>query len=495
MARAKDIRDAFREATEGKSRDELVEMVVELSARLVALEERVEGLARENERLTKENAVLKERLGLSSKNSHKPPSSDGPATPKDGGQKKRRKKGRKPGGQPGHDGNHRTLLPEEQVDRFEDVHPKDCNVCGGAVFGSDDAPQRHQVHDLPEEIRLTTVEYRLHALFCPDCRKTTRAELPEGVSWSPFGPRLQASVALLSVDYKQSDRKIRDFLQDFFGFEVSLGAVASMRKAVSEALVRPHNEALEHVQDQEIVHADETGWRVKAKRAWVWVATTFCVSLFLLRPRRSGEVAQELLGEDFLGYLVSDRWSSYKWVDKRRRQLCWAHLLREFLRIAGRGGSSGRLGRRLEKLGHDLFHEWHRYRRGELQWSSFRTYAGEIRREVRACLDRGSRCRQEKTAATCRDLLECETMMWTFTRVEGLEPTNNAAERALRPAVIRRKLSFGTQSDWGSRFVERMLTVSTTLRQQGRDVLGYLTEACRARQHQQDAPSILPAAA
>jgi transposase len=301
-------------------------------------------------------------------------------------------------------------------------------------------------------------------------------------------------VAVLSGAYRLSKRNIQQLLADCFGVELALGSISALESATSEALQEPVAEARRFVQQQPVAHVDETGWRESNHRAWLWVAVTHTVTVFLIRLSRGSQVAKELVGEAFTGVLVSDRWSGYCWVPIKQRQLCWSHLVRDFRRMAEAGGSAGAIGETLGMCTRQLFHWWHRVRDGTLQRSSFRVYVTQLRLEVRALLQEGTLCDNPKSAALCRSLLRHEPALWTFAYKEGVEPTNNASERALRPVVLWRKSSFGTQSRRGSDFVERMLTVVATLRQQQRHVLQYVTAACQAALHHYPPPSLLPEA-
>jgi transposase len=320
----------------------------------------------------------------------------------------------------------------------------------------------------------------------------TQAPLPEGVPRRAFGPRLQALVAVLSGAYRLSKRNIQHLLADCWGVELALGSISALERATSEALQEPVAEARRFVQQQPVAHLDETGWREANRRAWLWTAVTQGVTIFLIRYSRGSQVAKELLGEGFAGIVGSDRWSGYRWIPTKHRQLCWAHLIREFRQMAEAGGSAAGLGEALGLCARQLFHWWHRVRDGTLQRSSFCVYAAQLRGEIRALLREGAMCNDPKGAALCRSLLQHEPALWTFIHREGVEPTNNLAERALRPVVLWRKGSFGTQSRAGSDFVERMLTVVATLRQQQRNVLDYVTTSCDAALHHQPAPSLLP---
>jgi transposase len=297
---------------------------------------------------------------------------------------------------------------------------------------------------------------------------------------------------VLSGAYRLSKRNIQQLLSDCFGVELALGSINALECAASEALQEPVAEARRFVQQQAVAHVDETGWREANQRAWLWTAVTHTVTVFLIRLSRGSQVAKELVGEAFAGVLVSDRWSGYRWVPLKQHQLCWSHLIRDLQQMAEAGGSAGAIGEALGMCARQFFHWWHRVRDGTLQRSSFCVYVAQLRIEVRALLREGASCEDAKSAALCRSLLQHEPALWTFVYKHGVEPTNNPAERALRPVVLWRKGSFGTQSRVGSDFAERILTTVATLRQQQRNVLDYVTTACTAALHHQLAPSLLP---
>src|SRR3989475_7635240 len=282
-------------------------------------------------------------------------------------------------------------------------------------------------------------------------------------------------------------------MEEVFGVPMSVGTISPLEQATTAAVAAPVEEARSYVHEQEVAHLDETSWRQGGQRAWLWVAVTSWVTVFLVRMSRGGQVARELLGEGFSGIVVTDRYSGYNWYPVRWRQLCWAHLLRDFEAMRGRGGRSEEIGDALLAQAHQMFTWWHRVRQGTLKRSTFRSYMSPLRQEVERLLEAGSHCGVSKTAGTCRDILKRREALWTFVQVEGVEPTNNTAERSIRPGVLWRKGSFGTQSEEGSRFVDSMMTVVATLKQQRRNVLEYLTAAHEAALRGEAAPSLLPA--
>jgi transposase len=454
----------------------------EAQAYIRALEARVAALEATVQRLL-------ERLRMDSQNSSQPPSSDPPTTRSP--RQRRTVSGRKPGGQPGHHGQTRALLPLEDMAAVLPVKPTHCARCQHPLDGEDGQPQRHQVTDLPP-VQPVVTEYQLHSLVCSACGATTRADLPVGVPPGGFGPRVQAIVALCTGAYHLSKRTTQDVMDDLFGIPMALGTIANLEHATVQALAAPVAEAQTHVRTQSIAHLDETGWHEGRARAWLWVAVTACVTVFVVRLSRGAKVAQELLGERFCGILVTDRWSAYTWYPTRWRQVCWAHLLRDFEAMIERGGRSQEIGEGLREQARQMFHAWHRVRDGTLPHAEFRVLMRPIRRHTAQLLKAGQTCGVAKTEGVCREVLKMYDALWTFVRVEGVEPTNNAAERAIRPGVLWRKGSFGTQSAHGSRFVEAMMTVVATLKQQHRNVLAYMTDACQAVYTGAPAPSLLP---
>ena len=255
----------------------------------------------------------------------------------------------------------------------------------------------------------------------------------------------------------------------------------------------PYNELAIDVHDAAAVGIDDTSWREDRRKAQLWVSVTALTTVFTIAAKRSAAVAKALLGSKPNQVVTSDRHSSFEWIDPAWRQVCWSHLDRDFQAMIDRGGPGEATGRTLLRLSKRMFRWWHRLGKGAIDRGRFRTIAARLRREVRAALESGLSCGCARTAATCFEILKVEEGMWTFVRVEGVEPTNNVSEGALRHAVIWRRISGGTDSADGSRFVERMLTVVAICRQQGRDVLDYLRSCFEAARVGQVIPSLLPA--
>ncbi len=468
------------------TRDLKIAQLEALVAKLMArLEEQDRRIAEQDARIEE----LKARLKQTSHNSSKPPSSDPPGTPP----RKSEPSGRSPGGQPGRKGVKRALLPPEQVDSLVAVPARHCTRCNSPLARKGGAPdaRRHQVVELPK-VKPHVTEYQLQFGYCPCCEDWSPAPLPPGVPEGSFGPRLTAFIALCTGRFRMSKRQTKDLLMDAFGLQLALGSVSNLEQTVSEALTAPVEEAREFVRAAKVVHQDETGWWEAKTRAWLWVATTSRVAVFTVVRSRGKDVAKQMLGESFTGTLVSDRWCAYNWVDVLRRQVCWAHLIREFEGFTERGGEAKRIGELLLAEVFVMFEWWHQARDGTLRRATFQRKMRPLMREVERLLDEAAVCPNPKVAGTSAEILKLREALWTFAYVEGVEPTNNQAERDLRHAVIWRKNSFGTNSVEGSRFVERILTAATTLRKQHSNVLDYLTAACTAALLGRPPPSLLP---
>lgn len=435
-------------------------------------------------------AKLEEQVRRSSRNSSQPPSSDGPGAPP--AHKKRKPSGRSPGGQEGHEKRERPLVPRDQVDELVVLRPTRCRACRRALVGVDPSPRRHQVSELPRIVPIVK-EFELHSLDCT-CGARTAATLPAGVPTGAFGPSVVAMAAMLMGVYRLSKRAVPDLMRDAFGLSMSVGAVVGCQHIASEALAVPVEEAKAFVAEQPVKNADETSWREARRKAWLWTVVTAAVTVFMVHSRRTAEASREILGRA-QGVLVSDRHGAYNWWPVAKHQFCWAHLIRDFVKIAERGHDSERIGNALLDEAKRMFGWWQRVRDGTLARSTFRVYMRSVQCRVEALLTEGAAVPHRKTSKTCAKLLKRIDALWTFLYVEGVEPTNNAAERAVRHGVLCRKTSYGTHSEEGSRFVERILTVHATLRQQQRNILDFLNDACRAVLDATSPPSLLPAMA
>ncbi len=431
-------------------------------------------------------AELLERLNQNSTNSSRPPSTDPPIVKR---RPPRPSAGRSPGGQPGHERQQRPLLPP---DHTKVLKPCRCRRCGHSLRGEDPHPLRHQVLELPN-IQPTVTEYQLHRLRCPACGLSTRASLPASVPTGGQGPRLQAVPALMTGAYRMSKRMVQTFCADVLGVPVVCAGQVCASEVETAAATEPVVHGLrEYVQSQP-ANVGETGWWQKRQRGWLWAVVTQAVTVFTIALSRAAAVAQELIDPSAGQIITTDRYKGYQWLPLRQRQIRWAHLIRDFQAMVDRVNTGSAIGEELLCCAEDLFTWWYRVRDGTLSRSTFQRYVAELRPWVRSQLEAGAACRCAKTAGTCRDILAVEPALWTFVHIEGLEPTNNAAERALRHAVLWRRTSHGTVSAAGSRFVENILTIVATCRQQGRNVLECLTACCEAHTRGDGTPSLLPA--
>jgi transposase len=471
----------------------------------VSVKELVEALMEEVAQLKVQVAVLEEKLGKNSKNSSKAPSGDGPEVKKEKEKKAEGKKKR--GGQEGHRGERRKLYPLEQCQEVIEHYPEKCRRCGEGLRGEDPEPYRHQIVELPR-IEPIVIEHRLHELECEHCGKKTRAKWPEGVNRGGYGERLSGLVTLLSGAYRQSHQQVKTLLEAVWGIELSTGSIDNLRQEMSKALEGVVEEAHEYAKKQGVVHSDETGFRQgngdggnpDQKRGWLWVLVTPMVVVFKFLLSRAQQSAKSLIGEDFKGILVSDRYGAYNWLDISQRQVCWAHLRRDFIQIAERSGVSREIGEGLLRLQKQLFDLWYQVRDGTLERTAFIAAVEPLRKQVKAILEEAASypigCKEKtpwaKTVRTCRQLLAIEPSLWTFVYRHDVEPTNNIAERTLRPAVIWKRLCFGTESHHGSLFVARILTVVSSLNAQERDLLEFLSETFRSSRLNQPVPSLLP---
>ena len=449
--------------------------------------------------LWEENAALRERvteleaqLAQNSTNSSRPPSSDPPETP---AAPPRPPTGRRRGAQPGHRPAQRQVLPPEAVDQVVGHWPARCLHCQAPlsdglreVVGE---PVRHQVTELPP-VRAEVTEHQLYRVRCRKCGGETRASWPPEVPAGAFGPRLQAAVALLSGRYRLSRREVAAVSGDLLGADLAVGSVDALCQATAAALAEPVAELAAAVRQAAVAHADETSWTRAGQRQWLWVVTTTLITVFTIAASRGRGVIQGLLGEDFGGRLVSDRYAAYNWLPPEQRQVCWAHLRRDFLALLHYGPSAAQLGLALLDLTDRVFDAWYPARADPAARPGLSETIAPLQAEMRALLEAGQDQRAAKAAGLSRSLLQLWPALWTFVRVPGVELTNNAAERALRPAVLWRKGSFGTESDAGNLFVTRLLSVAATCRQQQRPLLAYLTAVCTAAHLGRPSPSLLP---
>jgi transposase len=435
---------------------------------------------------------LEARLGQNASNSSIPPSANPPQAPPPVCKKPT---GRRPGGQLGHTAHLRVrLAPERLTEPVVHYRPVVCEGCQhdlpSAPHPDDPEPRWHQVVELPE-IPVQVTEHQAHGRTCSHCGHLTWAKIPDTVRAHGCGPRLTATLSFLSSVLHASKRGIEEFVETVFRVPIALGTVSNLEQEMSAALAAAHTEAQQAVQRAEAKNVDETGWKQAGAKRWLWGAATDLVACFVIAPTRGAAGLTALLGRKIKGIVSSDRWSVYGQLKLGLRQLCWAHLKRDFQKLVDRGGPGkeyGDLGLAVVAI---LFHEWHLFRGGGSR-ATLKFELEPLREAMRSWLDEGARCGDAKAAALCGNLLAAEPALWTFLYKNGVEPTNNHIERLLRSGVLWRKNAFGCHSEAGCRFVERILTVTQTLRLQKRPVLGFLYQSLCCHRSARPAPRLLP---
>jgi transposase len=434
---------------------------------------------------------LEARLGQNASNSSIPPSANPPQAPP---AVRKQPTGRKPGGQPGHTAHLRARLPAERLTE-PTVHywPDLCEACQDDLSpapGPDDPePRWHQVVELPE-IAVQVTEYQAHARTCPSCGHLNWAKIPSEVRERACGPRLTATLSFLSGVLHASKRGIEEFAETVLRVPIALGTVSNLEQEMSAALAAAHAEARQAVQKARAKNVDETGWKQAGAKRWLWGAATALVACFVIAPSRGAAGLAALLGKRIRGIISSDRWSVYGQLKLGLRQLCWAHLKRDFQKLVDRGGPGQQFGKLGLAAVQILFHEWHLFRGGGNR-AALQRELEPLRDLMWSWLDEGARCCDAKASALCGNLLAVEPALWTFLYKEGVEPTNNHIERLLRPGVLWRKNAFGCHSEAGCRFVERILTVVQTLRLQNRPILHFLHQSLSAYRSGHQAPKLL----
>ena len=438
-------------------------------------------------------ATLETRAGTNSTNSSLPPSANPPGAPKPVIKKKSK---RKRGGQPGHRPHLKQLLGPDRVNRVVPVAPVECDHCHAdlpaAPSPDDPPPNRFQTIELPPMVAVVT-EYQGQARICKCCGKVTWAPIPREILAHSIEPRLAATLSYFAGRHGISKRSIEEIAEDVFQAPIALGTVCNLEKEMSAALVAPHQEAIEVVRAAAVKSADETSWKRQGKLCWLWAAATATVAVFVIHARRNALGMAAILGTQIQGILCSDRWGVYGQVPAERRQICWAHLKRDFQKIVDRGGPSVFVGQEGRKIVKKVFAAWHAFQDGRATRVQLEAELAPVMNRLNRVLLEGAILGDDKTvAAFCENVLALEAALWTFVKVEGVEPTNNFMERLLRLAVLWRRRSFGCASETGCRFVERILTVVQTRKLQGKNVLDYLHDALRAHRAGQSCPKLVP---
>jgi transposase len=403
--------------------------------------------------------------------------------------------GRPPGGQPGHPPHLKQLLPPERVTATRLLVPTRCQRCHTPLPAErgpyDPEPLRFQVAEVPD-LKAKVTEYQRHSRTCPCCGLVNQALLPDDFPTHSVAPGLAALMAYLVGACGLSKRRVEEVVETVFEVPVALGTVARLEQEMSAALEPAHQQALAALQQAPVKHLDETGWKKAGRKRWLWVAATSTVAVFLIHRLRNAAVLLLLVGRTLQGILCSDRWRAYDGVPLLQRQICWAHVKRNWEKLRERGGAAQRIADACLAIKDKVFAQWYLFRGGGLTRSQLDDRMAPLALELLAVLQHGKRSRDKKTARFCDRVLAVYPALWTFVVVDGVEPTNNHAERVQRLAVLYRKNCFGCHSDSGCRFVERLLTVVQTLRLQKRPILRYLKETLIAHRNGLAIPRLVP---
>jgi transposase len=402
--------------------------------------------------------------------------------------------GRKPGGQPGHPPHLRQLLPPERVSKIRSFIPSHCEHCHTPLPKNpgphDPEPNRFQVIELPP-LTASVVEYQGHARTCLGCGEVTWAAIPEDIRAHSVGPRLTATMSYLVGCHHVSKRGVEEIVETVFEAPVSLGTVSNLEQEMSAALAPMYTEAVAAVRDAPVKNVDETGWKKAGRKRWLWVAATTNVAAFLIHTFRNVTALKKLIGTTLKGFLCTDRLRTYAGVPVMQRQVCWAHLKRNFEKLVKRGGKAKAVGEAFLEVQERVFELWHLFRGGGCTRRQLGDRMAPCIMTMLEIIDWGQRSRDGKTSRFCAALRDVFPALWLFVVEEGIEPTNNHAERVQRLAVLWRKCCFGCHSESGCRFVERLLTVVQSLRLQKRNALNFLHEAIVAYRTGGDPPKLV----
>lgn len=449
---------------------ELAQTKAELAqtkAELAQTKEKLEDATKILKLALEEIADLKEKLNLNSKNSSKPPSSDQKGNTSN--QTRIKRKSRK--------GTSRTAFPPERVDKQVDCIRENCPHCGSDSIICTGIPEAFQQAELPK-VRAFVTEYLLHKYRCRGCGKQSIASLPSGVPDSAFGPRLMGLLATLTGVLHIAKREAIQLIKDLYDVDISLGSVSNIEERVSNALDPVYFKIHQFViEGGYCKHFDETTWRDSGKRCYAWVASCSMAAFFKLHPRRSRDAFEELIGvKTNLYAAVTDRYPVYSKIGKFH-QYCLAHLIRDFRRYAERDGPD-------KEIGEALTHEFAKvcgihksYRQGEESLKKRNMRIGRRKSQVKFWLEDGFANGGDKLSGLCERLLDHFDHLFAFIKIDGMEPTNNLAERDLRKLVIWRKKSFGTRSKRGQKFTERITSVAETVKRHGKNTLKFIQEA------------------
>ena len=494
------MRRGEAEAIYEAGREAVVEALLELSGRFAELSGKISEQTAEVKGLHGQVDELERQAGSDSSNSSMAPSSDPPRSRAERRRLAReayKRSMRKSGGQPGHQGKARELVTPERVDQRRE-HLPDCCECGHEFDGSEERvgdPVCHQQYELPAAGPLVFEHGRVR-LRCPACQRATLAVLSAGAG-SGFGPRVDAHIAMLAGVFRLSRDQVRQVLVEVFGIPASKGSVDNAIMRMSAIMADPWAELREAIAKAQVIHADETSWRLRGAQQWLWVAASALVACFRIDPHRSQAAAKELIGEEFGGFVISDRYCGYHFLDVLQQQLCWCHVIRQLVEISQRTGVTGRRGEQLVTLAREVIAAHRSYLQDGRDADWLAEQLAPLREQIQTLLEQCAAGTHQRTANFSPGLLEEYEALWTFADVPDLniDPTNNAAERAVRHAVLQRRLQGGTQSDHGSRWIERIQSVRETCRLQQRPVLGWLKQAATSAHNGLPIPTLLPATA
>jgi len=447
--------------------------------------------------LRAENAKLKEKVSELSKNSNtssKPPSSDitkpPVATKSEDGKPLKNKRG----GQNKHAGVSRTKFPFEKIDRVVEIklESSECAMCGGKLS------EHHSIQVNKTQIAefvskpVEVVEYHQHGKYCVKCKKVEYPKLPDGAgTGSLFDRRLQALVGYLKAAIGCSYTDIANFCEEVLGIKVSNGMLCNVVSSVSDALEKPYVELGNHIKSERCLNIDETGWRDSGKRHWVWLFCTNILAYFVVSPSRGAKVLYQVLGDTFSGAIISDFYGAYVCYANELQQFCLAHLIRDIKFLTTLPDQISKdFGNKLLDYFRALFTLWHS--RKKIPYEQFVDGMKSLEDEIYAYLaqihlEKGKAFTLRKRFVKHRDSI------FRFTNLAyDLEPTNNLAERITRHVVLIRKISLGSWSNWGQRWVERSSSIVASLRNQHRSPFDFILSSIIAHQDNTPHPSLIP---
>jgi transposase len=433
-------------------------------------------------KLSAEIIKLKEKINRNSKNSSKSPSSDQKGNTSNDGEKGERKK---------RSGIARSPYPPERIDKQVECTRENCPHCGSNhIQPSNEPPEILQQAELPR-IEAIVTEYLRLKYGCNSCGKNSIAQLPEGIPDSAFGPNLMGLLATLTGVFHLAKREAAQLIKDLYGVDMGVGSVSNIEERIANALDPIYKRIHKFVIKSAFCkHFDETGWRNSGKKHFVWLATCVHAAFYMIDTNRNAKAFERLVGGNPEGLpAVTDRYALYKKVGKIH-QYCLAHLIREFRRYAEREGLDKEIGKALEEELRAICQVHRNYREEKIPLSERNRRLGHRKRKLRHWLEDGMANGSNELSQLCESLIDDFEKLWTFSKTVGMEPTNNLAERDLRKLVVWRKKSYGTRSDRGKKFVERITSIAQTLRRQGMNVLSFVQKVIVSFYSKSEAPPI-----